>query len=74
MARKKVTVESDQYSKLDEYCIWLNEYFESLKRAGFHESVAMYLITERDSFPDWVHGKSATEIVNLIQEEDGEDS
>ena len=73
MARKKVAKVDESYSKLDEYCIWLNEYFEALKRAGFHESIAMFLITERDSFPDWVSGKTPTEIIKLIQEDEEED-
>lgn len=37
------------------YCIWLNEYFKALKRAGFSEDIAMGIITDKDSYPDWVN-------------------
>jgi hypothetical protein len=47
MARKATkALEEQGYSKLDAYCIGLYEYFCSLKRAGFAEDIAMFMITE----------------------------
>ena len=55
MARKATQALQDQgYSKLDAYCIGLYEYFCSLKRAGFKEDVAMFMITEPQSYPAWI--------------------
>jgi len=30
---KVKTVADESYSKLDQYCIWLNEYYRALRRA-----------------------------------------
>jgi hypothetical protein len=53
MARKTKEV-TDLYSPLEQYCIALNEYWKALKRAGFAESIAMALIMDKDSYPDWI--------------------
>jgi len=46
MARKATkALEEQGYSKLDAYCIGLYEYFQSLKKAGFAEDIAMFMIT-----------------------------
>jgi hypothetical protein len=55
MARKATKALEDQgYSKLDAFCIGLYEYFSSLKRAGFAEDIAMYMITEPQAYPHWI--------------------
>ena len=55
MARKATkALEEQGYSKLDAYCIGLREYFLALRRSGFSESVALYLITEPQSYPAWI--------------------
>ena len=55
MARKATKALTDQgYSKLDAYCIGVYEYFCSLKRAGFPESIALFMITDIDSYPSWI--------------------
>ena len=55
MARKATkALEEQGYSKLDAYCIGLYEYFCSLKRAGFAEDVAMFMITEPQAYPHWI--------------------
>jgi len=39
MARKPTKALEDQgYSKLDSYCIGLNEFYKSLRKSGFGES------------------------------------
>ena len=55
MARKATkALEEQGYSKLDAYCIGLYEYFSSLKRAGFAEDIAMFMITEPQAYPHWI--------------------
>ena len=55
MARKATkALEEQGYSKLDAYCIGLYEYFCSLKRAGFAEDIAMFMITEPQAYPHWI--------------------
>ena len=66
MARKKAKV-NENFSELDVYCIWLNEYYESLLRSGFTHSVALTLLMDKESYPEWVSFRSP-EV--LIQEED----
>lgn len=61
MARKKVVKETESsYSKLEEYCIWLNEYYLALIKAGFDDPNARAMIVDKDSYPDWVSFKTPT--------------
>jgi hypothetical protein len=70
--RRVVTVDTPEYNQLEMYCIWLNEYYNALMRAGFKSDVAMGLIVDKSSYPDWVSFKipSEDEIKNLMDEED----
>jgi hypothetical protein len=55
MARKATkALEEQGYSPLDAFCIGLHEYYKSLKRAGFSESVALFMITEPQAYPAWI--------------------
>ena len=53
MARK-AKVQDDTYSALETWCISLNEYYSALRKAGFAPDIAMALIMDRDSYPDWI--------------------
>lgn len=66
----KKTVADESYSKLDQHAIWLNEYYKSLRRAGFSIENALWLITERDSYPDWVNPMSEEDIKRYLEDED----
>lgn len=70
--RKKVTVEDDSYNRLEMYCIWLNEYYTALKRAGFKDDIALGLLGDKDSYPHWVDFKIPTnnEISKYIDEDE----
>jgi len=71
--KKKVTnTDSDSYNKLDAYCIWLNEYYRSLRKAGFDTQNALWLITEPQSFPEWVPFGDVTnsDITDYLEDED----
>lgn len=50
MARKQV-IDLTTYSLLDQYTIGLNEYWLSLKRAGFKDDIAMSLLLEPATYP-----------------------
>ena len=50
MARKKA-IDLDAYSKLDAYCIGLNEYYKSLRRAGFNVEMALAILLEPATYP-----------------------
>ena len=55
MARKATKAIEDQgYSKLDAWCIGVREYYLSLKRAGFNEGEALFMITDLPSYPRWI--------------------
>jgi len=55
MARKQTKeLEEQGYSALDAYCIGLHEYWKSLRKAGFPESIALFMITDTQSYPAWI--------------------
>ena len=52
MARKSTkALEEQGYSKLDAYCIGLQEFWSSLKRAGFQDDIALAIIVEPSAYP-----------------------
>ena len=72
MARKRV-IDLDTYNSLDAYCIALNEYFKSLKKAGFSEDMAFWLLLDRDSYPDWILPSIPDRVDRIPYEDDDED-
>ena len=73
MARKRPVIDLDTYSALDAYAIALNEYYKSLRRAGFTETHAFWLLSDRESFPDWIIPNLPNRIDNIPYEDDDED-
>lgn len=72
--KKKVkTVADEGYSKLEEYCIWLNEFYKSLRKAGFNNDNALWLIATKDAFPEWINEPNANEILKHLEDEEDED-
>jgi len=53
MARKKV-IDLDTYSALDAWAISLQEMYRALRRAGFEVDLALGILVEPSSFPDWI--------------------
>ena len=45
-ARKPRTVENEEYTALEMYCIWLNEYYNSLLKAGFKSDLALSFVMD----------------------------
>ena len=54
------------------YCIWLNEYYGSLIKAGFASDLALSFVMEKSSYPSWVAYKAPTdeELKKYLDEED----
>ena len=69
---RKRTIQDNDYSKLDVYCIWLHEYHKALRRAGFSNDNALWMISTKESFPDWVDIPNNKDIANHIEDEEDE--
>jgi hypothetical protein len=48
------TVKTIEHTNLEVYAIWLNEYYNSLKAAGFPDDICLSLIMDKSSYPAWV--------------------
>ena len=70
--RKARTVVDEGYSKLDQYAIWLHEYHRALRRAGFTNDNALWLVATKESFPDWVQEPTLDDIRKHIEDEEDE--
>jgi hypothetical protein len=73
MARKKQVIDLETYNALDSHAIALNEWYKSLRKAGFSVELAMGIIVERDAFPDWILPKLPNRIDSQPYEDDDED-
>lgn len=73
MARKKQVIDLNTYSALDAHAIALNEWYKSLRRAGFSTDMALGIILESDAFPDWILPKLPNKIDPMPYEDDDED-
>ena len=73
MAAKKKVIDLDTYNALDAWCIALNEYYKSLRRAGFSEGVSLFMVTDRDSYPDWILPTIPNRIDSIPYEDDEDD-
>ena len=54
--RRRVCHSPDPLSKLEVFYIAKHEMFKAARKAGFSESVALYLMDSPSSMPDWVVG------------------
>jgi len=72
MAKKRV-IDLDTYNALDAWCIALNEYYKSLRRAGFTEGIALFMITDHESFPDWIIPDLPNRIDRIPYEDEDDD-
>ena len=68
--RRVKTVADESYSKLDQHCIWLHEYHRALRKAGFNNDNALWIISAKDSYPEWVNGVNVEDIRQHLDEED----
>ena len=54
--RRRVRKSLDPLTKLDQWYICKHEMFRAARKAGFSESVALYLMDSPESMPDWIVG------------------
>jgi hypothetical protein len=69
--RRVVRKSPDPLSKLEVFYIAKHEMFRAARKAGFSESVALYLMDNPESMPDWVVGDNG--IIPTIPTQDEED-
>ena len=72
MATRKKKVVDEDYSKLDQYAIELHEFYKSLRKAGFSNDNALWMVATKDSYPEWVSYRepNETDIANLLDEDE----
>jgi len=51
---KKQAIDLTDFSLLDAYCIGLNEYYKSLRRAGFDVEMALAFVLEPATYPSTI--------------------
>lgn len=66
-------IDLDTYSALDAYCIAVNEFYKSLRKAGFSEKHAFWLIADREAYPDWILPVKPIEKIGDNDYEDDDD-
>jgi DNA-binding XRE family transcriptional regulator len=72
--RTKVrTVENDDYTPLEKYCISINEYFKALRVAGFSEAIALSMIQSVESYPNWIIPDLPNKIDNIPYDDEDDD-
>jgi hypothetical protein len=64
MAKKKV-IDLDTYNALDAYAISMNEFYKSLRKAGFAVDLCLAIITDRNAYPDWILPELPNRIDNI---------
>lgn len=67
------TVDNDDYTPLEKYCIAINEYYKALRVAGFSEGIAISMIQDTSSYPDWIIPDLPNKINPLEYVDDDED-
>jgi hypothetical protein len=72
MAKKKV-IDLDTYNALDAYAIAMHEFYKALRRAGFAVDLCLGIITERNSYPDWILPSIPDRVDRIPYEDDDED-
>ena len=69
--RRVVRRTPDPLTKLEVFYIAKHEIFKAAKKAGFSESVALYLMDNPESMPDWIVGDKG--IIPIIPTPDEDD-
>ena len=71
--RSTKNVANENYSKLDQYAIELHEFYKSLRKAGFSSENALWLLSAKQSYPDWFQNEPTLEDVRKHLEDEDED-
>ena len=67
MATRKKQVVDDNYSKLDGYAIELHEFYKSLRKAGFTVDNALYILSAKQTYPDWMQTPPTMYMISAIK-------
>ena len=70
---KVATVLNDDYSMLEKHCIAVNEYYKALRVAGFSEGIALSMIQDIGSYPDWIIPDLPNKIDNIPYDDEDDD-
>jgi hypothetical protein len=70
MATRKKQVVDDNYSKLDQYAIELHEFYKSLRKAGFTVDNALYILSAKQAYPDWMQSAPTLDDIRKHLDED----
>ena len=70
MATRKKKVVDDDYSKLDQYAIELHEFYKSLRKAGFTVDNALYILSAKQTYPDWMQSTPTLDDIRKHLDED----
>lgn len=70
MATRKKKVVDEGYSKLDQYAIELHEFYKSLRKAGFTVDNALYILSAKQAYPEWLQSTPTIEDVRRHLDED----
>ena len=73
MARTKKVIDLDTYSQLDAWAMSLHEMYRALRKAGFAVDLCLAIITDRDSYPEWILPEIPDRVDRLPYEDDDED-
>jgi hypothetical protein len=69
-ARRKKSVARLETTALDQHAIALNEYFRALRRAGFTVEIALGLMDNKNSMPEWLIPTTADTDITPFQDDD----
>ena len=72
MARKKV-IDLDTYTALDAWAISLQEMYRALRRAGFTVEIALGLMDNKNSMPEWLIPTTADTDMTPFQDDDDDE-
>ena len=53
MAKQK-TAQIEDYTPLEIHAMQVNEYYKALRKAGFPVDQALAIVSDRNSYPDWM--------------------
>lgn len=70
MATRKKKIVDDNYSKLDQYAIELHEFYKSLRKAGFTNDNALWLLASKESYPEWIQTATPEDVRKHIEDEE----
>jgi hypothetical protein len=70
MATRRKKVVDEDYSKLDQYAIELHEFYKSLRKAGFSNDNALWILSAKETYPEWMQKAPTIEDIRRHLDED----